>query len=544
MLAVSTFATVSLWGQVRFTDVTQQAGIRFLHNNGAFGKKYLPETMGAGGAFLDYNNDGWLDIFLVNGTDWPGRNSKKSSLPSLYRNNKDGTFTDVTRSAGLAVEMYGLGVAAADYDNDGDQDIYISGLGPDRLFQNQGDGTFKDVTQTAGLGNPDFGTSVAWLDYDRDGKLDLFVANYVKWSIDTDIYCTLDGRNKSYCTPESYQGVSPRLYRNIGNGEFIDATAGAKLLNQSCKGLGVAVFDFNADGWPDIMMANDTQPNNLWQNNKDGTFSDVAVMAGVAFSEDGVARGAMGIDSGDYDNSGYPSIVIGNFSNEMIALYHNEGRGFFIDEAPTSTVGASSLLTLAFGAFFFDFNLDGFLDIFVTNGHVENDIQKVQERVTYAQPPHLFQNIDGGQFREVTGQMGKAFASPVVGRGAAYGDLDNDGDLDVLVTTCGGPARLFRNDGGNRNNWITVDLIGETSNLDGINAVVTVRTDDSAQSQMMRTGSSYCSQSQLRLTFGLGKAGKADSIVVRWPSGKSQVFNNISPNQFIYIHERQGIVGE
>ncbi|HXK61449.1 MAG TPA: CRTAC1 family protein [Acidobacteriota bacterium] len=528
--------SVSLQAQVSFVEITRAAGIDFVHNNGAYGKKYLPETMGSGCAFLDYDGDGWLDIFLVNGTDWPER-KRKITYPALYRNNRNGTFTDVTRAAGLAVEMYGMGCAVADYDNDGDQDIYVTALGPDRLFQNQGNGKFKDVTAAAGLGNPDYASSAAWVDYDRDGLLDLFVANYVKWTRETDIYCTLDGESKSYCTPESYQGVSPRLYKNAGHGRFKDVTREAGLFDESNKGLGVLIFDYNWDGWPDILQANDTQPNKLWENNRNGTFTEVGVMAGVAFSEDGVARGAMGIDAADYDGSGYQSVVIGNFSNEMVALYHNEGSGFFIDEAPRSTVGQASLLTLAFGCFFFDYDLDGLPDIYVANGHVEDEINKVQKRVTYAQPPHLFQNQGKGRFSEVTERAGKDFAAPRVSRGAAYGDIDNDGDLDVLITTSGGPAALFRNDGGNRNNWIAFELKGHSSNRDGIGAVVRIKTGASRQVQMLKSGGSYCSQSQLRLTFGLGKAERVDEVEVNWPSGRKQILKNVPARQLIKIEE-------
>ncbi|RPI26637.1 MAG: CRTAC1 family protein [Acidobacteria bacterium] len=528
---------VPLAAQVRFVDITRQTGINFVHNNGAYGKKYLPETMGAGCAFLDYDNDGWLDIFLVNGSDWPER-KKKTSYPSLYRNNRNGTFTEVTRTAGLAVEMYGMGCAVADYDNDGDQDIYVTALGPDRLFQNLGNGKFKDTTTAAGLGNREYGSSAAWLDYDRDGLLDLFVANYVKWTRETDIFCTLDGKTKSYCTPESYKGVSSRLYRNVGQGRFKDVTQPAKLFDESNKGLGVLVFDYNWDGWPDILQANDTEPNRLWENNRNGTFTEVGVMAGVAFSEDGVARGAMGIDAADYDGSGHLSVVIGNFSNQMLALYHNEGTGFFIDEAPRSALGPASLLTLAFGCFFFDYNLDGRPDIYVANGHVENDINHVQKRVTYAQSPHLFENQGRGRFSHVTERMGKEFTAPRVGRGAAYGDIDNDGDLDVLLTTSGGPAALFRNEGGNRNNWVAFDLKGQTSNRDGIGAVVRVKSGTSRQVQMVKSGGSYCSQSQLRLTFGLGQSDRVDEVEILWPSGRKQVLRNLPAKQVVRVEEK------
>ncbi len=536
-ICILTGFVVPAAAQVHFTDITRQAGINFVHNNGAYGKKYLPETMGAGCAFIDYNNDGWLDIFLVNGSDWPERKAK-TSFPALYRNNKNGTFTDVTKSAGLAVEIYGMGCAVADYDNDGDEDIYVTALGPDHLFQNQGSGVFKDVTRATGLGNPDFGSSAAWLDYDRDGLLDLFVANYVKWSRATDLFCTLDGESKSYCTPESYPGASPRLYKNLGHGRFKDVTKEAKLFDGSNKGLGVLVFDYNWDGWPDILLANDTQPNKLWENKRDGTFAEVGVMAGVAFSEDGVTRGAMGIDAADYDGSGQLSVVIGNFSNQMLALYHNEGTGFFIDEAPRSALGPASLLTLAFGCFFFDYNLDGYPDIYVANGHVESDINRVQKRVTYAQPPHLFQNEGRGRFTHVTELMGKEFGAPRVGRGAAYGDIDNDGDLDVLITTSGGPAALFRNDGGNRNNWVAFELQGIASNRDGVGAVVRVKAGPSRQVQVVKSGGSYCSQSQLRLTFGLGSATRVDEVDIVWPSGRKQILRNVPVKRVIKVEEQ------
>jgi len=532
----------SVMAQIKFTDVTAAAGIKFVHTNGAFGKKYLPETMGAGGAFLDYNNDGWLDIYLVNGMNWPD-GKKQKSTPALYRNDKDGTFTDVTKAAGLADEFYGMGVTAADYDNDGDCDLFVSALGPNRLFQNQGNGTFKEVTKAAGLdGDESYGTSAAFLDYDRDGNLDLFVANYVKWTRESDIWCSLDGETKAYCTPQSYKGASPHLYRNKGNGTFEDVTKAAGIYDDTNKGLGVLVFDYNGDGWPDIMLANDTQPNKLWENTRQGGFKEVGVLAGIAFSEDGVARGAMGIDAGDYDRSGNLSVVIGNFSNEMITLYHNERNGFFIDDGPTSSVGPASLLNLTFGCFFFDYNLDGYLDILAANGHVENDINAVQKKVTYAQPPQLFQNLDGRRFSDVTHQLGQDFGSPRVARGAAYGDFDNDGDLDVLMTSCGGPAKLFRNDGGNQNNWVTLRLEGAKSNRDGVGAVVRVTSGDVVQTAMVKTGGSYCSQSQLRLTFGLGKLQKIDSVEINWPSGEKQVLAQVPVNKILNISEAQGIL--
>ena len=527
--------------QIKFRDVTAQAGIRFVHNNGAFGKKYLPETMGPGCAFIDFDNDGWPDILLMNGEDWPGHR-RVASTPKLYRNNHDGTFSDVTRKAGLAVPMFGLGVAVGDYDNDGYDDLFLSALGQSHLFHNNGNGTFTEVTKAAGLWGPnEFSTGAAWVDYDRDGKLDLVVANYVQWSLPGDLYCTLDGAHKSYCTPESYKGSSARLWHNLGNGKFEDVTQRAKFYEPTSKSLGVAILDYNADGWPDILLANDTQPNKLYLNKRDGTFEEKGVSAGIAFSEDGVARAGMGVDAADYDRSGRPSLIITNFANQMISLYHNEGNGLFVDEAPRSDVGRATLVTLGFGCFFFDYDNDGWPDIFVADGHIENEIERVQKRVSYAEPPHLFRNLGAGKFQEVTESMGSAFAAPKVARGAAYADIDNDGFLDVLVTTNGGRPYLFHSEGGG-NHSLRVKLAGTKSNRDGIGSVVRVKSGKDEQWQMLRSGSSYLSQSELVLTFGLGTASKADSVEVQWPSGQVDKLSNISAGQTVTIQESKGVM--
>jgi enediyne biosynthesis protein E4 len=541
MLWLGTTAVDGAAAEPQFTDVTATAGIKFRHNSGAFGKKYLPETLGAGAAFLDFDNDSWQDILFVNSRNWQGR-SGAPTYPALYRNNRNGTFTDVTRQAGLAVEMYGLGVAAADYDNDGNVDVYLTGLGPNRLFRNTG-GKFVDVTAKAAVGDPGFSTSAAWLDYDRDGKLDLFVANYVQWSVATDLYCTLDGKTKSYCTPESYKGTSPTLYHNKGDGTFEDVTRKAGLYDPTSKGLGIALIDYNNDGSMDLFLANDTQPNRLYKNNGNGTFSDVGMSAGVAFNEAGVARAGMGVDAADYDGTGRQSLIIGNFSNEMMALYSNEGTGLFIDEAPTSTIGKASLLTLTFSCFFFDYDLDGLLDIFAANGHVADDISAVQPRVKYAEPAHLFRNLGGKKFDEVTPRAGAALLKPVVARGAAYADFDNDGDLDLLVTTNNGPARLLRNDGGNRNHAVRVRTIGSASNRDAIGARVKVTLDNGAAlAGMVKTGSSYCSQSELPVTFGMGQRTGIKSIEVTWPSGRKETVIAARADESITIQEGKGIV--
>jgi hypothetical protein len=523
---------------VVFQDVTAASGIRFKHTSGAVGKRFLPETMGSGCAFLDFDNDGDQDLFLANSMEWtPG---KAKALPALYRNDGKGGFTDVTREAGLAVETYGMGVAAADYDNDGWVDVFLTALGRNRLFRNKG-GTFTDVTDKAGVAGSGFSASALFFDYDKDGRLDLFVTRYVEWSADKDLFCTLDGKNKSYCTPESYKGASPFLYRNRGDGTFEDATAKAGVASPTSKALGVAMLDFDGDSWPDLVVANDTQPNRLYRNNKNGTFTDVGMTAGIAFSEAGVARAGMGVDAADYDASGRPGIVIGNFSNEMIALYHNEGSGLFVDEAPGSTIGQASALTLTFACFFFDYDLDGLLDIFAANGHVADDINRVQAKVQYAQPPHVFRNLGQRKFEAATPRLGAALQRPIVARGAAHGDVDGDGDPDLLVSVNNGPALLLRNDGGNRGHYLRVRTVGTTSNRDGIGARVTVTLDGGRRlERTVKTGSSYLSQSELPVTFGLGTAVKVVKVEVAWPSGKTDVVTGVAADRTIVVKEGAG----
>jgi len=546
---------------VTFTDVTAAAGISFVHRSGAAGRKYLPETMGSGLVFFDADGDGRQDLFLVNGHDWP-ESRRGPAFQAFYRNRGDGTFEDRTRAAGLEVEIYGIGAAAADYDNDGDADLFVNALGPDRLFRNRGDGTFEDVTRAAGVGDPGFGSSATWLDYDHDGFLDLFVGNYVQWTAATDIYCTLDGASKSYCTPESYRGATNRLFRNKGDGTFEDTTERAGLLDPTGKSLGVVAFDFDDDGFTDLAVANDTQPNFLLRNRGDGTFEEIGKTAGIAYSEEGKARGAMGIDAADYDDSGRPSLVIGNFSNEMLALYHNEGRGLFIDDAASAGIGQPSLLTLAFGCFFFDYDLDGRLDLFVANGHVENDINAVQPSVTYAEPPHLFRGLPGGRFEEATAAAGADLGRPVVGRGAACADYDGDGDLDVAYTANNGPAALLRNDGGDANAWIRLRLAGTRANRDAIGARVRLVAGGRTLTRTVRAASSYASQSEMAITFGLGpRAGAAGpgapgaaaagapapgaraaapapvDVEVRWPGGAVETFRGLAPGREHVLQE-------
>ena len=513
-------------------NVTSQAGIDFHHNSGAYGAKYLPETLGSGCAFLDYDADGWLDILLVNGMDWPGHKRRSTTL-QLYRNNRNGTFTNVTRAAGLAVELYGMGVAIADYNNDGFPDILITAVGQNRLFQNTGKGHFVDVTEKAGLGGrSSFSTSALWFDYDRDGLLDLFVCNYVKWSPEHDIFCSVDGKHKSYCTPEAFRGSTCWLFHNRGDGTFEDVTSSSGIFDTTSKSLGVAMLETGNDGFADLIVANDTQPNKLYHNQRNGTFEDIAVKAGVAFSEDGRPRAGMGIDVADFDNSGTPGIAITNFDNEMMALYRPGANGSYSDSALKSGIAQASRASLGFGCAFLDVNLDGRLDLLAVNGHIDETVRNIRSNVGYAQPPHLFLNDGHGAFHDVAKDAGSDFSAPKVGRGAAYGDFDRDGDPDILITTNQGPAALYRNDVTNGNRSLRLRLVGTKSNRDAIGAVVRLTTPEGTQSRIVKTGSSYLSQSELALTFGLGKREKADRVVIVWPSGRVEEYKNVAAGAY------------
>jgi enediyne biosynthesis protein E4 len=526
----------------RLVDVTAASGVQFRHNSGTFGGKLLPETMGSGCAFVDYDADGWPDILLVNGMDWPGHKRQRSTL-RLYRNNRNGTFTDVTRAAGLDVELYGMGVAVGDYNNDGFPDILITCVGQNRLFRNTGKGTFVDATQPSGLGGRSaFSTSAMWFDFDRDGLLDLFVCNYVKWTPERDVFCSLDGKQKSYCTPEAYRGDTCWLFHNRGNGTFEDVTATCGLFDTSSKSLGVTMIDSDIDGWPDLFVANDTQPNKLYRNLRNGKFRDVAVEAGLAFSTEGKARAGMGVDSGDFDNSGTPGIAVTNFDNEMVGLYRSQGRGLFEDVAVKSGVGAPSRNSLGFGCAFADFDLDGDLDLVIANGHIDETVRNIRGNVGYAQPPHLFLNLGNGAFRDVAADAGREFAQPRVGRGLACADFDRDGDVDLLVTTNNGPAVLFRNDQRSANRFLRFHLKGTTSNRDAIGATVRIFHGGTSQSRLVKSGSSYLSQSELPVTFGVGARDSVDRVVVSWPNGRTEEFRNVATGKSYECVEGKGIL--
>jgi len=529
----------------RLVDLTAQAGIHFRHNSGAGGQKLLPETLGSGCAFLDYDGDGWQDILFVNGTYLPPYGNvlrRPFTLLALYHNNRDGTFTDVTHRAGLNVVMYGMGVAVGDYNNDGLPDILITCVGQNRLFRNTGKGTFVDVTNASGLGKREsFSTSALWFDYDRDGLLDLFVCNYVKWSPEHDVFCSLDGKHKSYCTPEAYRGETCWLFHNRGDGTFEDVTASSGIFDSSSKSLGVTMLDYDRDGWPDLLVANDTQPNKLYRNQRNGTFKDVAVEAGIAFSTEGKARAGMGVDAADFDNSGSAGVAITNFDNEMIGLYRAGTKATYDDVATQTGVGLPSRSTLGFGCVFLDANLDGWLDLVVANGHIDETVRNIRGNVGYAQPPQLFLNDGKGAFRDVASEIGEGFVQPKVGRGLACGDFDRDGDLDLLLTTNNGPAYLYRNDQLAGNRSIRFRLVGTKSNRDAIGAVVRIFHNGSSQMRMVKSGSSYLSQSELPVTFGLGKLDRIERVAIEWPSGRSEEYKNLTAGRSYECVEAKGI---
>ena len=540
-----------------FTDITELAGLHFVHNNGAYGDKLLPETMGGGVAFLDFDNDGHQDLLFVNSTYWPGKipDGRKPTTPALYHNDGHGHFVDVSAGSGLDVGMFGMGVAVGDYDNDGLVDVFLTAVGGNHLFHNEGNGKFKEVTIEAGVGGETnrWSTTAAFIDYDNDGKLDLFVGNYVRWSkeIDFEVGYKLVGLGRAYGQPMNFEGSHPYLYHNEGGGRFteVSAKAGLQIKNPAtgvpvAKTLGVAPVDYDGDGWIDLIVANDTVQNFVFHNERNGTFKEIGALSGMAFDSYGNARGAMGIDAAKFRGDGALGVAIGNFANEMTALYVSRRQGtnvFFTDEAITEAIGPASRLLLKFGIFFFDYDLDGRLDVLTANGHLEEEINKVQQSQHYQQPAQLFWNAGerkGGCFISVgADRAGAGIFKPIVGRGSAYADIDGDGDLDVVLTQIGGPPLLLRNDQNLGHHWIRLKLVGTKSNRDAIGAWIQVRVGGETLSRQVMPTKSYLSQSELPVTIGLGTHERAETVEILWPSGTRQKLDNVPIGKLTVVTE-------
>ena len=526
------------------TDVTEEAGLAaFRHENGATGKKLFPEMMGSGGGFIDYDGDGLLDIILLGGGSFESSTANDVRAIWLFRNEGDGTFSDRTAAAGLAgVDAYTIGMAAADYDNDGDEDFIVTNLGEDMLFRNDG-GLFTEVGKHAGIGYQwEWGSSPIFFDADLDGDLDLFVGNYTQWSLETDKWCPEGSLAKVYCIPADYDGIASRFYRNNGDGTFEDQTEEAGFITGERsirdKALGVVEFDFNSDGWPDLYVATDGEGNLLYANDGDGTFTERGVLSGVSFSEHGEARAGMGVDAGIADSTGQVSLFVGNFSEEPISVYRHLGNGLFTDRTAASRLAQPSYLTLTFGLFLFDPDLDGDLDLFAANGHVYPDRLGSQDKITLEQPAQLYLNNGDGTFAEFLPPDG-VLTERMIARGAAYADYDRDGDLDILVTENAGPAHLWRND-TKTGNFLRVKLEGRESNRDALGSRVVADLNGLRMEQRIRTGSSYLSQSEKVAVFGLGDANRIDSLVVHWPNGIVHRFADVEANQELRIVEDRG----
>ncbi len=525
---------------VKFVDTTSAAGIDFRHQNSKTDRKYLLETMGSGAAFLDYDGDGYLDVLLLNNRRIPGGEVQGTPSLKLYRNNHNGTFTDATHQAGLDKQpLYAMGVAVSDYDNDGRDDIYVTcALDTSRLFHNEGGGKFKDVTKEAGVSNAgNWGTSCAWLDYDKDGKLDLFVCNYVKYrSLADDQPCFSGEHMRTYCIPSAYEASHCTLYHNEGHGKFKDVSVSSGIAAAEGKSLGVSVWDFDGDGLPDIFVANDTVPGFLFHNLGNGTFKDIGVESAVAYNEEGIPHSGMGIDTGDPSNSGKTSLLITNYYGQQTSFYNQMTKDVFRDDRLDTNIGPQTAKYLGFGVFFFDFDNDGLKDIFQVNGHVQDDIQTREPETSYPEATLLLRNTGNGKYQEVGLKSGPPFDKKVVGRGAAWGDYDNDGLLDVIVTVNNGMPMLWHNESRVKNHWLGIKLVGRKSNRNGIGAEIRVSTGSFTQRDYIRSGSSYLCASDLRAHFGLGSSIKAD-VEIRWPSGVVDTIPNTTADQIITARE-------
>lgn len=539
----------------RFTDITRESGVTFTHVNGAFGEKLLPETMGGGVAFLDYDNDGAQDLLFINSAYWPGHlpDGKVQPTLALFHNDGHGHFREATPGSGLDVTVYGMGVAVGDYDNDGLVDVFVTAVGGNRLFHNEGQGKFHEVTMEAGFGaaTNDWSTCAAFFDYDNDGKLDLFVGSYVKWSreIDAEVGYKIDGRTRAYGQPMNFAGAFSHLYHNEGQGHFRDVSAasGLQVKNPAtgvpaAKTLGVGVVDVDGDGWLDLVLANDTVPNLLFINQHDGTFKEIGASSGIAFDSYGNTRGAMGVDTAYYRDDGKLGIAVGNFANEMTALYVAQNSPTnFSDEAITEGLGPPSRLLLKFGLFFFDYDLDGRLDLLTANGHLEEEISKIQKSQKYRQPAQLFWNAgdrSGGCFVAVPPEKaGADLFQPIVGRGSAFADIDGDGDPDVVLTQVGGPPLILRNDQNLHRHWVRLKLVGTKSNRDAIGAWIRVGVNGRVLLRQVMPTRSYLSQSELPVSIGLGEATRLDALEIRWPRGAVQKIGSVPIDRTTVITE-------
>jgi enediyne biosynthesis protein E4 len=530
---------------VKYVDVAAEAGIAFHHQNAASNEKYLIETMGSGCGWIDYDQNGLLDLYLVNSAPTRLYVPKMEMRGALYRNNGDGTFTDVTARAGVGAEgLFGMGVAVGDYDNDGFPDLFVLGYGRCILYRNNGDGTFTDVTEKAGVANlRKWASSAAWFDYDNDGKLDLIIANYVDWSPEKNYWCGNKAPGmRSYCHPDVFHGQTPTLFHNNGDGTFTDVSIKSGVGLTRGNGLGVVTFDFDDDGWQDIFIANDHMPNFLFRNNRDGTFREVGYEAGVAVGLDGQFEAGMGVDAGDIRNDGRFGLVVTHLDQQLARIYVNQGDGSFEDATFQSKLSYATFHSSGFGTRFLDYDNDGLNDIFMANGHVLDNIERYHPGTSYAEPKMMFRNKGGGAFENVSDQLGADFVAPRVSRGAATGDFDNDGDLDILVNNNGEAPQLLRNDGGNSNHWLEILLIGTKSNRDGVGSRVKVVAGDLKLFGQRKGGMSYQSAQDPRLHFGLNRHQRVDLVEIRWPSGDLTKLENVKSDQVIAVREGEGII--
>jgi hypothetical protein len=522
--------------RVQFVNVAHEAGITFKHENGVSKEKLMPETFGSGVAWIDFDNDGLPDLFFANGADLA--HGKPSPGNVLYRNLGNGKFEDVTKKAGVTGNgMFATGATVGDYDNDGFLDLFVTGYNSRQLFHNNGDGTFTDVTAKAGVSGGGWSSSAAWVDYDRDGYLDLFVARYLEYDIKTAPYCGYKQEGyRMYCDPQQFDGVPAQLFHNNHDGTFTDVSVKAGIANRAGKGLGVVVGDIDLDGWPDIFVTNDGVRNFLYRNKGDGTFQDITYTSNTGFDMNGKAMAGMGTEIADFDGDGLPDIFLTAFSREYNTLYRNLGKLQF-DDVTLKAGLQSGFLTLAFGTKLFDFDNDGLLDIFCTNGHVTDNVELYDPQLSYRQSDLLYQNIGGGKFKDVSAESGPAFRMKHVGRGAAVADFDNDGDLDIVIADCGGPALLYRNDGGNRNHWLAIKARGRESNRFGLGSKVRVTAGGVTQYREINPSGSYLSTSDMRLYVGLGKETVAQRLEIEWPRGKKQVLENVPAGQVLTLDE-------